>query len=612
MTNSRFTIGRPLAWAAMLVPLLTGVVRATSLQYAGVVGNSGESGTSLIRGSEIRGGGVVVDHAGRVYASTGDRIVVTNADGRRLWDIHPPDEQWIIGGQNLVIHDGSVWFIAGRPYQRVGGFHLRFYPPALVYPNICRAPARPGVHASVVVTTRQLAWLNPSAHGRIILAANARRLLVGLSLPREHRFRVSELKNETITTLFEIDGRGGGMNIDDSDTVWLGAGGMVRKFDLNGTPVAGFEPVTMPSLGPVPSDYSGMVMLTRDVMWDYGHYGFLGRFTRDIEPAPGAVSRWMHALAQVMQITDAPNGNYYIQSQDALYLAAIDAGQLVLRRRFGCIPHAHALVVTANGYIGVGSPSRHGMLWFDFDNSDPAAAPVRAEYGGPASQGYAGGDVAYALGVVPAYLNLDHSPPPARFQLKRYRPEPFVHDRNQSEPIPRAFFEHQTPIVGIARIDRELFGIANGTLLRAPLTDTDEWQLVGPMPGATSIAAVGRLLLVAQSGAVHAYEVQADRALAERWRLTAAAAHAPFSEKLHIAAADSLLLVADTNRHRVTLHQVPAALEQPGPAVASFGEVDQAGDSTGHLTAPTLVAIQNGRAVVYDSHNARVVKLRVR
>jgi hypothetical protein len=53
--------------------------------------------------------------------------------------------------------------------------------------------------------------------------------------------------------------------------------------------VPGFTAWALPDLGAVPTDYEGAVMLTKDMMWDFGHYGFVGRYGRDGKPQPGVL-----------------------------------------------------------------------------------------------------------------------------------------------------------------------------------------------------------------------------------------------------------------------------------------------------------------------------------
>jgi outer membrane protein assembly factor BamB len=75
---------------------------------------------------------------------------------------------------------------------------------------------------------------------------------------------------------------------------------------------------------------------------------------------------------------------------------------------------------------------------------------------------------------------------------------------------------------------------------------------------------------------------------------------------IRLAADAGRLWVADTARSRVLCFD-----QATGKQLGSFGVVDSPGDDLAHLSAPTTLAARGDRAVVYDSGNQRLVKLRL-
>src|ERR1051325_8166080 len=84
--------------------LLAASAGAVELQFAGVVGNSGNDGMWLVHSSVGRwSGGVVVDQQGRIFTGGGDRILTLNHDGKLLWQTPLPEKDWVIGGAQFTI-----------------------------------------------------------------------------------------------------------------------------------------------------------------------------------------------------------------------------------------------------------------------------------------------------------------------------------------------------------------------------------------------------------------------------------------------------------------------------------------------------------------------------
>ena len=599
--------------------------RPAVLSFAGVLGNSGGEGPTVIRSAVGRaGGGVVVDAQARLFTGGGDRILVLSRLGNRLWETPLPQPDWVLGGPTFALAGKYLYFIAGKPSRYEGNYNYLWNPFTLVEPNLCRVETAPGAVPEVLAAAPTFQWLGAWWGGEVALAAapGAQTAYVGFSPACvtngqyiRQGYRVMEVQPDgALVKVFETPVAGGRLSVDERGCFFLGGGGMVRKFDRDWRPATDFAPVELPRLGAVPTGYSGAVMLTGGALWDMGHYGFIGRYTRDMKPNPGVLVQWAHALNWVAQVADAPRGEYYIKSDDALYVAAVVDDRLVLHKRFGSLPRVNCLVLSSAGYIGVGTDSR--LLWFDFDADSCAAAPVKTQFPGPVTQGLADGDAGLlALGISPAYLPQEYAPTPRGIALLRYAAEPLRAGSDQAQS--QADGEYNGRLAALVRVDGSFFAVdaTNGGIVRADAKAPCHFAPfsldlpAGARP--TSLAGwTDRCLLVAAGGQIHAFALAADGrpTLAWSWNGGAAA----FGAELHLAVSGNALLVADTRRHGVRLLAFSERTDQPPVPVAQYGEADQPGNDLAHFDSPTLVSLSGTRAVVYDAGNQRVVRLSLR
>lgn len=373
-----------------------------------------------------------------------DRILTVNSQGHPLWQTDLPNKDWVVGGSTFATDGNMLYFIAGTPVAYSRPYNLLWNPLTLIEPNLCRVAMTPGSKAEVIVARDKFSWDPIWIRPEISLTSSPSgdKVYLGYSTSSTGpgKFAIYEVgAPEQKELLFETGLKGGRVSMDENGHFYVASGRSVQKLDLAGKPVAGFEPQPLLELRALPTKYEGSVILTKDYIWDAGHYGFIGRFTRDFAPSPGLVSQWEHALSRVSQIVDGPAETYYIKSTDALYHAKPEGDKLQLLSRFGALPEIAALAVTSNGYVGAGTASLEGMLWFDFDAAD-AAAPVRAEYPGPVSQGYTQGESAFAYGFRPGYTPAQYPPRPAEVTLFHFAPEPFNASRNHSSGVGEGTF----------------------------------------------------------------------------------------------------------------------------------------------------------------------------
>ena len=425
------------------------------LQWAGAVGNSGGAGTSLLRGDYGRGaGGVAVDGAGHIFTGGGDRIWALDENGQGLWQTALPEKDWVLAGPSFALAGDYLYFVAGAPLGFGGNYSPMWNPVTLAGFNICRVATKAGAQSEVVVMQDKIKWDPAWIRPEISLIANAAgEVFVGHTISHGDaaRFGVFKVKDGELVPHFETTGSNGRVSLDEAGYFYVGSGGKVRKFAPDGQPASGFKTVDLPGLGPVPSGYSGAVMLTPGALWDVGVYGFVGRFDRAMTPAPGVIAQWNQALFYVQQIAAAPRENeFYIKSTDGLFLAQIQNEQLVLKRRFGNIPNADALALTPRGYIGVASDNPPFLRWFDFEATDAAAAPVKTQYPGAVAQGYLEGENLRTY-TTSGFAFRESIPASNKVQLSDFVAEPFNAGRNHPSDIANRRLYRLAAIAGARR-----------------------------------------------------------------------------------------------------------------------------------------------------------------
>jgi len=606
--------------ALVLTVLLGCPAGTTTLVFSGVVGNSGGEGPTTIRAAVGRtGGGVVVDARGRLYTGGGDRILVLSRRGTLLWTLPLPKADWVLGGQSFAIGGKYLYFIAGKPVPHEGAFHYLWSPFSLVEPNLCRIALTTDAQPQIMAPPATFHWLGSWWSGEVTLCAapDAQTVYVGFNVAsavdgnytRDGYSIMAVAEDGKLRSVFHTAENGGRFSVDETGNVFLGTNGQVRKLTSSWQPAPEFTPVALPGLGAVPTNYTGAVLLTKDALWDVGHYGFLGRFTREMRPIPGVVAQWEQALSFVAQIADAPDDAVYIKSDDALYVATVRDERLQLLRRYGSLPVVYNLTLTPAGYVGVGNDAR--MLWFDFATDACAAAPLRCEFFGPMAQGVVDGPVGACCYVLnPGYFTRDYSPTPTGIAWARFKAEPRISGGNQYEVLSSGVFPGR--VDAVTQVGGWYFALdgLHARLAQAPaaapckLTPLDV-----PLPADPSALATlaNRYLLIATGNRICAFTVTGSGALTPAWTLTD-----DLGTELYVAASGNTMLVADTRRHRVRLYALTDNMEAPPACVAQYGETDCAGDDLAHLDHPTLLSLYATRAVVYDAGNQRVVKLLLR
>lgn len=127
----------------------------------------------------------------------------------------------------------------------------------------------------------------------------------------------------------------------------------------------------------------------------------------------------------------------------------------------------------------------------------------------------------------------------------------------------------------------------------------ETWTSLAMKDRATLLAAVdGNVVELVREGK--------DWKESRRWNAWGPAGTEKFGPHICIAADAGSLWVSDRERHRVLCFDLAA-----GKPVASFGAVDRKGADLESLARPETIAVCGSRAVVFDSENQRLVRLRL-
>jgi hypothetical protein len=390
----------------------------------------------------------------------------------------------------------------------------------------------------------------------------------------------------------------------------------IVAYDLNGKEVHRTMALQTPAN---PTQFRGIVSLVGDAIWEGAWYGHLGRWSLDLDTAPGTVWTWgleFHYPCQLVAASPKSPAAMVMSELDNqhTYLLRCDAaGTVTLGKRIGSLAEVTSLAISDDGWVTVGTGGR--TLWWKWDD-DANDPPHAGNYEAGAVNGY------FHDGRMVALL-------PGRDKQRStaitFEPHP---GRGMSQPDYGQFTPFAQP-AGLARTAGDPakphdYGWAYATdaatntvwrtqvECRRGVPIASQWkQLTGNVSlGKTGDVAVlpGGRLALADTGAVVVARVEKDTLVEERrlasWGPTA---EQTFGPAIRLAADGSHLIVADTGRHRVLWFDA-----RSGNCLAQFGTTDVAGAAADALNRPAAVAIAGRHAVVYDAGNQRIVKIELR
>jgi len=612
------------------VPLL-----AVTLQPAGVLGNSGIAGSSLIRVTSEKPedlvSGAYLDADQCLWLNAGNGINQVSLAGALLaqYPLDPAGSRCC--SHNFAVADGKLFFFAFLPrretktYAQIALFAL---------------PLQGGKVAQVVMplpeTNSNIVGLaQEPVNGELVMAYTCTRdgkptiAIEGINPMTMARRRLFTLPGESVSSLAsDPDGHhlylGGNFGRYVGGSVWHQYASDIVKLTLEGTEL--WRRVTIDP-GPEPVYFTGNISYAAGALWDGAWYGFLGRLDRDGNMAPGMIGNWLMQTPRPTQVLDVRRAlaatllppTAQVAGLDPLiiadrhphqvYFATWDTTtrRLTLTRRYGSLPNIYSLNMNADGWVAVGMDDT--TYWWHYDDA-PWAPPAAANFeGNRITQGaFRGNELCVLLAFEKKGIPTVTRPANGRGSAARFF---------EYSPWGRARAFAIGPQAG--QPDRKVAFVTatDGTLWHTPMQpgdwrpDTAQWAKLtiaaGTLAHAGDVAVLGDgRVAVADSNAVVILTVQGDTAtVATRFTTWGAPPDAHFGDILHLAADGHRLLVADTARHRVLLFDT-VAFQQP---LSSFGVTDTPGDDQYHLSTPGPVSLCGNRAVVADVDNQRIMKL---
>jgi hypothetical protein len=621
-------------WVVLMMLTLLMSLRAAMVEPIGALGNSGEAGATLVRVSAMPfdrcSTGVAIDRDMTLWVSGGDAINRVGLDGRLIERFPIEPKGSTVNSRTFAVLNDTLYFLGNLPDGRFALFALSISPIA----PVAREPARPILQALPERKRDSIPYcLSPQPlNGQLVLACEPKefqeaRIGVYFITPPQ-----DESERARVRLAFTVAGEyPQGVAVDEKNgVIYLGGyfglfvGGethpaafSIAALKADGTMLDGF-PVACTKTPAIPTQFRGVISLAGNVLWDAAWYGFLARLDLKGHNSPGRIVEWHHELGYPTQVLAVDGGLLAITTAmpNAVYIACWDdaQGNIQFIRRIGCLPTIASLNLSEDGWVSVGT--ERAQLWWRWDDSADAP-PAKAELHIAVTPGYFDGERLFALA---AQYRLDdlqrRSPVPAIFSRR-------VGGRNEAQRVgdevplknpaglsvqvipgkPNAnLFVTDSSTGQIWRTDFWLPGLrpsgrwqpvkVNGTQLKSP---TD---IVALADGRLLVADEGRILLLRQEG--DTYQVEKEFVGWGEKR------EQHFGKRLRMAVDGSWMLVSDTDRHRVVWMDW-----QEWKFIAQLGETDKSGDDALHLCEPTFVALKGTRAVVADSGNQRVLKLRL-
>jgi hypothetical protein len=620
------------ALTLLLCLLFISAAHATTLDFAGVLGNSGVAGDALVRvntrlktpdGQGVNSG-VYLDREARVWVSGGDAINCLDFEGRLLKRSPLQPLGVRINSTAFAALDGVLYSFG----------HLTKANPKTRSDVALFALPLDGTGAVTVAAEfpEYPSWrcgiLCPTPHAGKLLYAypeerdGVKRIIVGVFDPRaQTRERLYDLPGQWPASL-AVAADGQSVYLGGYFGKYIGANlhhpnaCEIVKLTWDGKELWRRVCLDTPA---EPTQFRGVLSVAGGAVWDSAWYGFLTRFDRDGKTAPGKVASWDMRIPYISQILDVrgslgllpPTGVAVAldpllvtcNSPEHSYLATWDdqSGRLVLDRRYGALPEVGNVALSPEGWVNVGG------LWWRFDDA-ANAAPRFANHTGAVSPGVWRDDWVCAL-----TLGKRTIPTVGRPAFGRASAQP-SHDMPAPFTQVMGFTVTKTsdPAKAIAyATESESNRIWRSTMEPRLWAPRKEWKALTAV-GITAPGDIAALddgtLVVVDGGSLVRLAVTGDT-LTERARLTqwGAGGGETFGAKLRLAGDGMRLLVSDTDRHRVLLLDA-----ERWQVIAQFGVTDQAGSEQQQLSAPGAVALAGARALVADVGNQRVVKLRVK
>lgn len=555
---------------------------AEQIVCAGVLGNSGEAGDTLVRfgpvGSHDSGLGVVYDRLGSLWDRAGKGTLNRYApDGRLLAQYRIPD-----GGGGWQDQDAIA--LAGDTIVMKLGRRL--------YTLSVTAP--PGSEPNDLGVEAERMSLG-SANGRVAAYANGKLFLLDAETGRTQQVAES----------------GGGvawLELGPDEAVYAVVDWKMHKF-VNGQRVRSGWPRDCPGERP---------QLLDGVWFGHGWHGTVRRFDAELQPAPGVVLGGASGsfIGHLDQNSELVKGSGMARLAPRLYaisgiggimhLAEWDASarRMTLLRRIGAVPVCRGLGLDRSGNVWF-----HAGSWkWDDRPDEPLRFGVNApEHPGVGQAAMLDSDCMVAAGWLWGKPTFYRGPLGGEVRTDRIEQGCAL----SRAAVAATWYRRDGKLVFVTM---EPSGAARAFFVGEDGAYRDEAGAVEfrPAVAAREWAALARVsdgaLLGAADGAVVEFAPEGPSwKETRRWNSWGSGPDERFGPRIRIAADDGRLWVADTERHRVLCFDL--ATRRP---LASFGRTDAAGTDLGSLSSPGVIAARARRAVVHDAGNQRLVRLELR
>lgn len=555
---------------SLLAALGAGSVAADALRFAGVLGNSGEQGATLVRFGEkpASGIGVIHDAHGSLWDRGGAGVLNRYAlDGRLIttYTIAPTGAR---GERDKIIVLGD------KALLKLG---KKLYTLPLDAPSGSSPTALP-VEATRISFNAHDGWVAAALDKAVFLvnAAGEKRDLTVLDAPVE-----------------ELDqGPDGAIYVQLSGKMWR----------IDPVPPAGRS-----EAGPSPGERPQWL----DGHW-YGStwHGTIRRFAADFSPAPGVVLGGASGsfIGYVEGNTDIENATGLAKLGRGLFAVSGNSGVMHLLswnttdsrfqiiRRIGSVPELSALAIDGTGRVWA-----DGGVWLE--NSGPAT-PLR--HCVPAIEAFGSTTLANGVVVTPGF----RWGKPAVYHGQLDGPARLSGGvdelRKTSVASAVATADKRATLLVVDAAGRGFSyavdangkpsGAASEVVLKATGTLKAITSLASPAPDTLVAAADGWLVEFAWK----------DKAWTEtgRWNTWGHGLAERFGDRVFVAAASGRLWVSDTLRHRALGFDAKTR-----GLLATFGQDQKAGDDLASLRSPTLISAFGDRLAIFDAGNQRIVRL---
>ena len=639
-----------------LLVLAPCIAAASEIVPAGVIGNSGIEGPSLIRaGAADIQGGVHLDKDLTLWFSGGDRIINATFDGRliREYPLAPAcKELW---GQYFAALDGVLYFggrgdkLTSGPIPSWGALFALPMKPDGVVENVCGidgagsgdgmvlCPLPVGKELLIAkhVPGEQYAgagvfFLNP-------VTKELRPFKVYPGIPPMQYAPPTVIKSiafDPARKTIYVGGYFGKTNVGrlHSPRVYE-----FLQYDLEGKEIWRRDTLYLSNS----VDPRGWLSFAAGAAWVTAWHGYIMRMDRDFSPAPGVVTSWNfelntpHQLAGVRDskatglqppVSGSRGAGYdpllVATARPFVYFARWNRrdGQLELVRRIGSLPAVASVNVSPDGWVSVGvGPSDHS--WWRWEDG-PGAPPSFANLGVGRSTG--------AFDSRRRLCALTSSNKGTEWSVGTFTAAQGV---RSADVYPTGLVPFRAGGFGLRQGTKVLGSGANARELKVATAyamnhddksiwicamNVNTWKPEAKdrwtkMPTADNVALIdpselamleGGAMAVVDGGAI-IFLRKADGNLEFLARLDkwGDAPDQSFGKEIHVAADGPDLVVADTDRHRVLWFDAESRKLK-----GQLGQTDKPGDALGLFDRPTCIGLSGDRLAVFDSGNQRVVK----